>query len=204
MSLGGSNLGQMLLYDLINQRPDLLAERVYCPWPDFETLMRRDGIPLYGLESRHPLLDYDVVGFSLPYEQLYTNVLTMLDVAGMPLRAAQRTAAHPLVIAGGSGCYNPEPMSAFFDAMVIGEGEEVIFDIIDAYEAWRTDYPRAECFDAAPQTSDCVPTRRVLPFGNGWSRFKASMCLTSTLSPTTPTAPLPPLPQSIRPRRRSA
>lgn len=135
--LGGSNLGLMVLYDLINQRPDLLAERVYCPWPDFETIMRRDGIPLYGLETRHRLLDFDIIGFSLPYEQLYTNVLTMLDLAGIPLRAADRSAAHPLVIAGGSGCYNPEPMSAFFDAMIIGEGEEVIFEVIDAYEAWR-------------------------------------------------------------------
>ena len=105
--LGGSNLGLMLLYDLINRRADLLAERVYCPWPDFETFMRRDAIPLYGLETRHPVGDFDILGFSLPYEQLYTNVLTMLDLAGLPLPAAQRTAAHPLVIAGGSGCYNP-------------------------------------------------------------------------------------------------
>ncbi len=138
--LGGSNLGQMILYDRINQRPDLLAERVYCPWPDFEAIMRRDAIPLFGLETRHPLLDFDLVGFSLPYEQLYTNVLTMLDLAGLPLRAQDRTADHPLVIAGGSGCYNPEPMSAFFDAMVIGEGEEVIFEVIHAYEAWREEY----------------------------------------------------------------
>jgi radical SAM family uncharacterized protein len=135
--LGGSNLGLMILYDLINRRPDLLAERVYCPWPDFETIMRRDGIPLYGLETRHRLLDFDIIGFSLPYEQLYTNVLTMLDLAGIPLRAANRTAEHPLVIAGGSGCYNPEPMSAFFDALIIGEGEEVIFEVIEAYEEWK-------------------------------------------------------------------
>lgn len=148
--LGGSNLGLMVLYDLINRRDDLLAERVYCPWPDFEAVMRRDDIPLYGLETRHPLHSFDVVGISLPYEQLYTNVLTVLDLGGIPLRAAQRTAAHPLVIAGGSGCYNPEPMSAFFDALVIGEGEEVIFDVIAAYEAWREEYPKA----AAPQTAD--------------------------------------------------
>jgi radical SAM family uncharacterized protein len=135
--LGGSNLGLMVLYDLINRRPDLLAERVYCPWPDFEGYMRRDGIPLYGLETRHPLRDFDIIGFSLPYEQLYTNVLTMLDLAGVPLRAADRTAADPLVIAGGSGCYNPEPMSAFFDAIVIGEGEEVIFEVIDAVREWK-------------------------------------------------------------------
>ncbi|MFN3980923.1 MAG: TIGR03960 family B12-binding radical SAM protein [Caldilinea sp.] len=135
--LGGSNLGLMVLYDLINRRVDLLAERVYCPWPDFEYYMRRDDIPLYSLETRHPLRDFNIIGFSLPYEQLYTNVLTMLDLAGVPLRAAERTAADPLVIAGGSGCYNPEPMSAFFDAMIVGEGEEVIFEVIAAYENWR-------------------------------------------------------------------
>jgi radical SAM family uncharacterized protein len=164
--LGGSNLGQMLLYDLINKRPELLAERVYCPWPDFEKYMRQDGIPLYGLESRHPLADFDIVGFSLPYEQLYTNVLTMLDVASLPLRAAQRTAAHPLVIAGGSGCYNPEPMSAFFDAMVIGEGEEVIFEVIDAYEAWRAQYPRADAPKSVAPGSRPDPARVAL-----WERL---------------------------------
>lgn len=140
--LGGSNLGLMVLYDLINRRPDLLAERVYCPWPDFEAYMRRDAIPLYGLETRHPVRDFDILGFSLPYEQLYTNVLTMLDLAGLPLRAADRTVEHPLVIAGGSACYNPEPMSAFFDAMIIGEGEEVIFEVIAAYEEWRLESKR--------------------------------------------------------------
>ena len=89
--LGGSNLGLQVLYALINQRPELLAERVFCPWPDFEHYLRRDGIPLFGLETRHPLAAFDIVGFSLPYEQLYTNVLTMLDLAGIPLRAADRT-----------------------------------------------------------------------------------------------------------------
>jgi len=136
--LGGSNLGLAILYDLINRRDDLLAERVYCPWIDFEEKMRQESIPLYGLETAHPLADFDIFAFSLPYEQLYTNVLTMLDLAGIPLRAADRTAAHPVVIAGGSGCYNPEPMSAFFDAMVIGEGEEVVFEVIDAVQEWRT------------------------------------------------------------------
>lgn len=135
--LGGSNLGLHILYDLINKRADLAAERVYCPWPDFEHYMRHDAIPLYSLETRHPLSQFDIVGFGLPYEQLYTNVLTMLDLAGIPLRAAQRNAACPLIIAGGSGCYNPEPMSAFFDAMVIGEGEEVIFEVIEVYRRWK-------------------------------------------------------------------
>jgi radical SAM family uncharacterized protein len=133
--LGGSNLGLMVLYDLINRRSDLLAERVYCPWPDFEAYLRRDRIPLYGLETRHPLAEFDLIGFSLPYEQLYTNVLTMLELSGLPLRAADRGDRDPLVIAGGSGCYNPEPMSAFFDAMIVGEGEEVLFEVIAAVKA---------------------------------------------------------------------
>ncbi len=135
--LGGSNLGLMILYDLINKREDLLAERVYCPWPDFEAVMRAEGIPLFSLETRHPLHEFDVIGFSLPYEQLYTNVLTMLDLAGIPLQAAARDLQTPLIVAGGSGCYNPEPMSPFFDAMIIGEGEEVIFEIMDAHVHWR-------------------------------------------------------------------
>ncbi|HRI56018.1 MAG TPA: TIGR03960 family B12-binding radical SAM protein [Anaerolineae bacterium] len=135
--LGMSNLGLAILYDQINQRPEMLAERVYAPWRDMETELRAAGAPLFSLETRHALADFDVLGFSLPYEQLYTNVLNMLDLAGLPLRAAQRTAEHPLVIAGGSGCYNPEPMSPFFDAMVIGEGEEVIFEVLAAYQEWR-------------------------------------------------------------------
>ena len=147
--LGGSNLGLMVLYDLINKREDLLAERVYCPWSDFETVMRREGIPLFGLETRHPVSSFDILAFSLPYEQLYTNVLTMLDLAQIPLRAADRDAFHPLVIAGGSGCYNPEPMSAFFDAMVIGEGEEVIFELIDAHEKWNKESAGSAKHDAA-------------------------------------------------------
>ena len=155
--LGGSNLGLMVLYDLINRRDDMLAERIYCPWPDFERYMRRDGIPLYGLETRHPMRAFDIVGFSLPYEQLYTNVLTMLDLSGIPLRAADRTAGDPLIIAGGSGSYNPEPMSAFFDAMIIGEGEEVIFEVIAAYERWKSGDWRLEIEDAAPAHSPQAP-----------------------------------------------
>ena len=137
--LGGSNLGLMVLYDLINKHSDLLAERVYCPWSDFEDVMRQEGIPLFSLETRHPLKDFDILAFSLPYEQLYTNVLTMLNLAKLPLRAADRDRDCPLVLAGGSGCFNPEPMCAFFDAMVIGEGEEVIFEVIDTHFEWRAE-----------------------------------------------------------------
>ncbi len=140
--LGMSNLGLAILYDQINQRPDMLAERVYAPWTDMEGELRGAGVPLHSLETHHPLADFDIIGFGLPYEQLYTNVLNMLDLAGLPLRAEQRTAQHPLILAGGSACYNPEPMSAFFDAMVIGEGEEVIFEVMAAYREWRSETSR--------------------------------------------------------------
>jgi radical SAM family uncharacterized protein len=129
--IGISNLGLQILYDLVNQRPDALAERAYAPWVDMEDLMRSEDIPLYSLESKHPLAAFDILGFSLPYETLYTNTLNLLDLAGIPLRSAERTASDPLVIAGGHACFNPEPMHAFIDAFVIGEGEEVIQEIID-------------------------------------------------------------------------
>lgn len=128
--LGMSNLGLAILYDLVNRHPDMLAERAYTPWVDMIAAMRREGIPLYSLETRHPLTDFDVIGFSLPYEQLYTNVLTTLDLAGIPLRAAERGDDVPLILAGGSACLNPEPMHAFFDAFFFGEGEEAITEIV--------------------------------------------------------------------------
>jgi radical SAM family uncharacterized protein len=131
--LGMSNLGLMILYDIVNKQPDMLAERAYTPWVDMLGAMRRAGIPLYSLESRHPLRDFDVVGFSLPYEQLYTNVLTTLDLAAIPLRAADRRDDVPLILAGGSACLNPEPLHAFFDAFFVGEGEDAIVEIVQAW-----------------------------------------------------------------------
>ena len=135
--LGMSNLGLAILYDLLNQRQDILAERAYVPWVDMEAEMHSAGIPLYSLESKHPLADFDILGFSLPYETLYTNTLNALDLAGIPLFAAERNESHPLVIAGGHATFNPEPMHAFFDAFVIGEGEEVIQEIVDVYQAGK-------------------------------------------------------------------
>ena len=135
--LGMSNLGLAILYDQVNQRSDALAERAFVPWTDMEETLRQAGIPLYSLETWHSLADFDIVGVSLPYETLYTNTINMLDLAGIPLFAAERTSAHPLVIAGGHAAYNPEPMHAFIDAFVIGEGEEVIHELINAHQAWK-------------------------------------------------------------------
>jgi len=136
--IGISNLGLQILYDLVNQRSDALAERAYAPWVDMEALMRSRDIPLYTLESKHPLAAFDILGFSLPYETLYTNTLNLLDLAGIPLRSAERGESDPLVIAGGHACFNPEPMHAFMDAFVIGEGEEVIHEIIDVVKKYKS------------------------------------------------------------------
>ncbi len=139
--IGVSNVGLKILYDQVNQRADSLAERAYVPWRDMEALMREHGIPLYSLESKRPLAAFDLIGFTLPYETLYTNALNALDLAGIPVRAAERGEEHPIVIAGGHSTMNPEPMHAFLDAFVIGEGEEVIHDILNVLQTHssRTD-----------------------------------------------------------------
>ncbi|GAB4454535.1 MAG: TIGR03960 family B12-binding radical SAM protein [Anaerolineales bacterium] len=135
--IGVSNVGLKILYDQINQREDALAERAYAPWLDMEALMREHGIPLYALESKRPLACFDLIGFTLPYETLYTNALNILDLAGIPVRSADRNETHPIIIAGGHSCMNPEPMHAFIDAFVIGEGEEVIHDIINTLQEFK-------------------------------------------------------------------
>jgi radical SAM family uncharacterized protein len=137
--VGLSNLGLMILYDILNREDDILAERVYAPWVDMEEAMRQVGISLFSLESRRPLADFDIVGFSLPYELNDTNVLNMLDLAAIPLLAAERDDDAPLIIGGGSGTYNPEPLADFFDLFVIGEGEEVLLELVRAYGEWKTE-----------------------------------------------------------------
>lgn len=129
--IGLSNLGLTILYDIINKREDALAERVYTPWSDMEAAMRSQKIPLFSVENRISLKEFDLIGFSIPYETLNTNVLNMLDMAGIPMRSKDRTIDDPLIIAGGHACFNPEPMHAFIDLFVIGEGEEIITEIID-------------------------------------------------------------------------
>lgn len=136
--IGLPNLGLALLYDGLNRRADVAAERAYAPWTDMEAAMRAAGIPLYTLESKQPLAAFDIIGFSLPYETLYTNTLNLLDLAGIPLFSARRDESSPLIIAGGHAAYNPEPLWAYIDAFVIGDGEEVIHEIVDAFQAWKS------------------------------------------------------------------
>lgn len=135
--VGMSHLGLQILYDTVNRRPDALLERVFAPWTDMEELIRRHGIPLLSLESRMPVGQFDILAFTLQYEMSFTNILNMLDLAGMPVRASDRGPDSPLVIAGGPCAFNPEPMADFIDAFAIGEGEDLFHDIIEVYKACR-------------------------------------------------------------------
>ena len=131
-----SHPGLQILYDLLNRRPDVYAERVYAPWLDMEALLRSHRQPLVSLETFTPLAHFDIVGFSLQYELTYTNLLMMLDLGGVPLRAAGRNAGDPLIIAGGPCAFNPEPVADFLDAVLLGDGEEAIGEICEEYAAW--------------------------------------------------------------------
>jgi radical SAM family uncharacterized protein len=136
--VGMSHLGLQILYGMVNDREDALLERVFAPWPDMEEQMRSTGLPLISLESRRPLRDFDIVGFTLQYELSFTNILNMLDLAGIPLRSGDRAGGdYPLVVAGGPCAFNPEPIADFIDVFVIGEGEEAVNDLLDAYLASR-------------------------------------------------------------------
>lgn len=143
--IGIPNLGIGILYEGINNRLDANAERAYLPWIDMEKVMLENSIPLYSLETKHALLDFDIIGITLPYETLYTNALQVLSLSQIPLYAKDRNEKHPLIIAGGHATFNPEPVADFFDAFVIGDGEEVIHDIINTFILWKkSNQPRKE------------------------------------------------------------
>ncbi|MCE9553609.1 MAG: TIGR03960 family B12-binding radical SAM protein [Planctomycetes bacterium] len=137
-SIGMSHHGLQVLYTLMNRRDDWLCERVFAPWRDMEGALREAGLPLYSLESFTPLCDFDVLGFSLQYEISYTNILTILDVGGVPLHAVERTMANPLIVAGGPCTQNPEPIAPFFDVAVTGDGEPSLPAICDLWLRLRT------------------------------------------------------------------
>jgi len=135
--VGMSNLGFRVLYHVLNQRPDVAAERAFMPWEDLAAKMKSAAIPLWTLESRAPVRDFDVLGFTLQTELCYTTILSMLDLAGVPLLASERTERDPLVLGGGPCAYAPEPVAPFFDAFVVGEGEEVVHEIDDVVIDWK-------------------------------------------------------------------
>jgi radical SAM superfamily enzyme YgiQ (UPF0313 family) len=165
--VGMSHLGIKILYGILNGREDTLCERVFAPWADFEKALRENEISLSSLESRKALNEFDIIGFSLAYELSYTNVLNILDLGGIPLRSSERTDEDPIVIAGGPCCYNPEPMADFIDAFVIGDGEEVIGEIIDVYKSTRTSARRSiqsRSVECEGGTNVCPPQHSVALF----------------------------------------
>ncbi|MXX30977.1 MAG: TIGR03960 family B12-binding radical SAM protein [Chloroflexi bacterium] len=127
--IGQSNGGLAILYDILNHTPDTLAERCYTPWPDMADSLRAHGQPLFSLENRRGLRDFDALGFSLSYELTYTNILEMLDLSGIPIRSLDRTEDDPIILAGGSGALVPEPLAPFIDAFILGEAEDVILEV---------------------------------------------------------------------------
>lgn len=135
--VGMSHVGSKILYGLVNEKTNHLLERCYAPWPDMEAIMREEGIPLYSLETFQPMENFNIIGFSLQYELSLTNVLNMLDLGRIPILSKERQPQHPLVIGGGPVCANPEPFADFFDALVIGDGEEVIVELLNLMEAYR-------------------------------------------------------------------
>lgn len=150
--IGMSNLGMRILYGLMNERPEVWCERVFAPWGDMEDAMRAEGIPLYGLESGDPICEFDLIGFSLGYEMAYTNVLNLLDLAGLPLRSAQRPNLSPLIVAGGTCTYNAEPLAPFVDIVSLGEGEEVTVELIELYQKAKSQgWDKATLLRAAAQ-----------------------------------------------------
>ena len=128
--IGMSNLGYRILYGALNEMPGVWCERAFAPWTDMEAEMRAAGLPLYALESGDPVGEFDIIGFSVGYEMAYTAMLNMLDLAGLPLRGEDRTALTPLVIAGGTAMYNAEPVADFIDMALIGEGEELLPEVV--------------------------------------------------------------------------
>jgi hypothetical protein len=163
--IGLPNQGLQILYEILNERPDAVAERAYAPWVDMEAAMRAAGVPLFSVEQHLPAAAFDVLAFNLAAELVYTNVLNLIDLAGVPLRTRDRGPADALVLAGGHCAFNPEPLADFVDAFVLGDGEEVVGEINEVVAAW-------------------LAGGRGERLGAPWPGWRASTCRRSTPRPT--------------------
>ena len=137
--IGLPNQGLQILYEILNERADAVAERAYAPWVDMEASMRSAGVPLFSLENHLPAGDFDILAFNLSAELVYTNVLNLIDLSDVPVRGAARTLDDPIVVAGGHCAFNPEPLADFVDCFVLGDGEEVIGEVNDVATAWKAE-----------------------------------------------------------------
>ena len=150
--IGMSNLGMRILYGVMNEMDGVWCERVFAPWGDMEAEMRRHQLPLWALESHDPVRDFDLIAFTLGYEMSYTNLLNMLDLAGVPLRARERDGLHGLVFAGGVCAYNPEPLADFVDFFSLGEGEDITVEILQLYRRAKAEgWSKAAFLQSAAQ-----------------------------------------------------
>ena len=144
--VGMSHLGMKILYSVLNEQPDIWCERVFAPWVDMEEEMRKHDIPLFALESGDSVAEFDFIGFTLQYELSYTNILNMLNLAGIPIRVQDRTDLFHIVVAGGPCACNPEPLADFVDLFFIGEGEQVDLEVIRLYQACKKEGKSKEEF----------------------------------------------------------
>jgi len=193
--IGVAHLGLKILYHIINAEPDLAAERVFAPGEDFAESIRSEGMPLMSLETKKPLLNFDVIGFTIPYELSYTTILWMLDAAGVPLRSADRDESHPIVIGGGAGVYNPEPIADFFDLFVLGDGETAAVKILREVIAGKGTPRRATLEKLAKIDGVYVPSffdvsykasggiERVTPILEGYDKVERTFLPTLSQSP---------------------
>ena len=165
--VGMSHLGMKILYSCLNRMEGVWCERVFAPWTDMEALMREKDIPLYALESGDPVKDFDIIGFTLQYELSYSNVLNMLDLAGVPLLASERRGLSQLVVAGGPCACNPEPLADFVDLFFIGEGEEMDCELVELYRAHKQKGSSREEFlrEAAQIPGVYVPSLYEVKYG---------------------------------------
>ncbi len=161
--VGLPNQGVQILYEILNEREGVLAERTYSVWPDMESVMREHGIPQFTVDSHRAVRDFDVFGLSFSTELGYTNMLNALDLAGIPLHTADRTEDDPIVLAGGHAAFNPEPIADFVDAVVLGDGEEIVLAISEVVREWKA--------EGSPRRS-----RRRPPAARGeWWRLRATV-----------------------------
>ena len=137
--VGLPNQGVQILYEVLNEQPDVLAERTYAVWPDLEALMKEHGVPQFTVDAHRPVHAFDVLGLSFATELGYTNMLSALDLAGIPLESKDRTIDHPVVLAGGHASFNPEPIADFIDAAVLGDGEEAVLEITGIIREWKAE-----------------------------------------------------------------
>lgn len=161
--IGMCHLGIQILYDMFNSWDDVWCERVYSPWPDLDKIMRKRNIPLFALESQDAVRNFDFIGITLQYEMCYTNILQILDLAGIPLLAADRTDEDPIVIGGGPCSYNPEPICDFFDIFYIGEGETRYRELLDLYKTYRSDHENDKVYQKADARLEFLKAASQIP-----------------------------------------